>query len=132
MTADIVRFEVASPVGALRCAASRIGLALIAFPGSEFDEPLARLAADARVVRRRHPAATELRDWFAGKRRDFACALDLSLVSGFTLDVLVALRDVPFGELVTYGELAERAGHPRAARATGRAAGANPLPIVVP
>ncbi len=39
---------------------------------------------------------------------------------------------VPFGETTTYGELADRIGHPRAARAVGTALGSNPIPVVLP
>ena len=43
-----------------------------------------------------------------------------------------ALRDIPFGETISYGDLASRIGKPSASRAVGSANGANPLPIVVP
>jgi len=128
----VVAFDVPSPLGTLRCAATSRGLALVTLPGSDHDASLARLAPHGAVRRARHPAAAQLRAWFDGRRRDFDVPLDLALVSGFTRDVLVALARVPFGELVTYGELARRAGSPEAARAVGRAVGANPLPIVVP
>ncbi len=135
MTATISVFDVRSPVGTLRGATSAAGLALLAFPASDFDTPLARLCARHTATARRSaggPAAAQLRDWFAGRRRDFELALDLSLVSGFAAEVLEALGAVRRGELVTYGELARRAGRPRAARAVGRAVGDNPIPLVVP
>jgi methylated-DNA-[protein]-cysteine S-methyltransferase len=46
--------------------------------------------------------------------------------------VLEKLRDVPRGETVSYGELAARAGNPKASRAVGSACATNPIPIVVP
>ncbi len=46
--------------------------------------------------------------------------------------VLEATAAIPFGETSTYGEIAARAGNPKAARATGNALGHNPIPIVVP
>ena len=51
---------------------------------------------------------------------------------GFRRDALKALARVPYGETVTYSELARRAGRPRAQRAAGSACGSNPIPIVVP
>jgi methylated-DNA-[protein]-cysteine S-methyltransferase len=42
------------------------------------------------------------------------------------------LREVPYGETITYGELARRVGNPQASRAVGAANGRNPLPIVIP
>jgi len=128
----IVVFDTDTALGRLRGAATGDGLALLALPGGDFETPLTRLAGRGSVRRGRHPAAAELRAWCAGRRRDCDIPLDLRLVSGFTRAVLDALRAVPFGALVTYGELAARAGRPRAARAVGRAVGANPLPIVVP
>lgn len=50
----------------------------------------------------------------------------------FQLDVWRALTEIPPGETISYGELAQRIGRPRASRAVGAANGANPLPIVVP
>ena len=50
----------------------------------------------------------------------------------FQVAVWTALREVPAGEVVTYGELARRAGYPRAARAVGSAMRANPLPLLIP
>ncbi|MFM7063088.1 MAG: methylated-DNA--[protein]-cysteine S-methyltransferase [Actinomycetes bacterium] len=52
--------------------------------------------------------------------------------TAFQLDVWSALRQVPAGTTVTYGELAAAAGHPAAVRAVGTACGANPVAVVVP
>jgi methylated-DNA-[protein]-cysteine S-methyltransferase len=58
--------------------------------------------------------------------------LDVDDWTPFQLDVLRALRRVPFGEVVSYGELARIAGHPRAQRAAGTFCAGNRFPIVVP
>jgi methylated-DNA-[protein]-cysteine S-methyltransferase len=58
--------------------------------------------------------------------------VDLSGLTPFTREVLLACRQVPFGQAVTYAELAARLGRPGAARAVGRALGSNPVPLVVP
>ena len=51
----------------------------------------------------------------------------------FQVSVWAELRQIPAGETVSYGELAERVGRPRSAsRAVGRAVGANPIPVIVP
>jgi len=50
----------------------------------------------------------------------------------FCLEVWKKLRAIPFGGLVTYGELAAMLGRPRAARAVGAAVGANPIPLIIP
>jgi methylated-DNA-[protein]-cysteine S-methyltransferase len=58
--------------------------------------------------------------------------LDLDGIGAFELRVYEATRAIPPGETLTYGEVARRIGDPGAARAVGRALGANPLPIVIP
>lgn len=58
--------------------------------------------------------------------------LDLSGCTLFQLKVYAALRKVPAGKTITYGELAKRAGYPGAARAVGTAMKTNRLPIVIP
>jgi methylated-DNA-[protein]-cysteine S-methyltransferase len=74
--------------------------------------------------------AEQLREYFAGTRRDF----DLSLAAEgteFRRRVWDALRTIPYGETRTYGDVARQVGC-RAARAIGQANRHNPLPIVVP
>ena len=58
--------------------------------------------------------------------------VDLPGVAGFTLRVLRAARSIPEGTTISYGELARRAGSPRACRAAGQALARNPVPLVVP
>jgi methylated-DNA-[protein]-cysteine S-methyltransferase len=73
----------------------------------------------------------QLAEYFAGARRRF----DLDVAAAgtpFQRRVWDALREIPYGETVGYGELAERIGRPGAARAVGLANGSNPLSIVVP
>jgi methylated-DNA-[protein]-cysteine S-methyltransferase len=73
----------------------------------------------------------QLGEYFAGDRREF----DLALApegSEFQLRVWEALREIPYGETESYGELAARIGHPGSARAVGAANGRNPISIVVP
>ena len=76
-------------------------------------------------------AAKQLREYFAGKRDDF----DLPLApegTEFQRTVWRNLQDIPYGETISYGELAKRVGNPKASRAVGAANGQNPIPIVIP
>ena len=76
-------------------------------------------------------AARQLREYFAGRRTEF----DLPLQpegTRFQQIVWRHLQDVPYGETISYGELARRTGNPKASRAVGAANGANPIPIVIP
>jgi methylated-DNA-[protein]-cysteine S-methyltransferase len=73
----------------------------------------------------------QLAQYFAGERRDFD--LDLRLRgTPFQVSVWNALREIPYGETLSYGELARRIGQPEAVRAVGTANGANPISVVVP
>jgi methylated-DNA-[protein]-cysteine S-methyltransferase len=74
-----------------------------------------------------------LTDWFAGSRDDFLdVELELDWATPFTRKLVDALRSVPYGETVTYGELAALAGRPGAARAAGTFCARNRFAIVVP
>jgi methylated-DNA-[protein]-cysteine S-methyltransferase len=77
-------------------------------------------------------ALAELDAYAAGRRRAFEVAVDLRGVGGFRRRVLEELMHVPYGRVVTYAELAARAGRPRAARAVGRCMATNPVPVIVP
>lgn len=77
-------------------------------------------------------ARKELRQYFSGELRNFTVKVDFSRWQGFAARVYTALRAVPYGETITYGELARRAGQPAAARAVGGLMARNPLPIILP
>jgi methylated-DNA-[protein]-cysteine S-methyltransferase len=76
-------------------------------------------------------AAAQLREYFAGQRIEFDLPLALD-GTPFQRVVWRTLQEVPYGETVSYGELARRVGKPNAARAVGSANGANRIPIVIP
>jgi O-6-methylguanine DNA methyltransferase len=83
---------------------------------------------------RRHveQAREELVEYLAGRRTFFTVPLDLGGVGAFQDRVLAQARGIPFGEVTSYAEIAQRIGHPRASRAVGNALGANPVPVLVP
>lgn len=74
---------------------------------------------------------SQLEQYFAGQRTDFDVAVALA-GSPFQRTVWAALREIPYGETESYGQLAERIGSPGAARAVGLANGRNPIGIIVP
>jgi methylated-DNA-[protein]-cysteine S-methyltransferase len=76
-------------------------------------------------------ATRQLEEYFGGERRAFQLPLYMD-VSEFRRRVYAELENIPFGETVAYGEVAQRVGNPLASRAVGLACGSNPLPIVVP
>ena len=76
-------------------------------------------------------AERQILEYLDGKRQAFDLPFAISGTS-FQLSVWNAARLIPYGETVTYGELAQIIGKPRAARAVGNALGSNPLPLIVP
>jgi methylated-DNA-[protein]-cysteine S-methyltransferase len=118
-----------SPIGKLLLASDGAGLQQILFssdgrparPDPAWQEDPSALA---EVVR-------QLRAYFAGELENF----DLSLVpqgTRFQQKVGSELRKIPYGETISYGELARRIGNPKASRAVGLANGSNPISIVIP
>lgn len=106
--------------GPLGAELERVGLVLRDVPvPAEADE-----VADA--------AASQLDDYFDGERREFDLRFDWRLVRGFTRAALEAVREIPYGETASYGEVAAVAGSARAARAVGTACATTPFSIVVP
>jgi methylated-DNA-[protein]-cysteine S-methyltransferase len=135
---DVAYATLDTPLGTALVAATRRGLVRLALPGEDPDRVVAELAEDLspRVLEypaRLDEARRELDQYFERRRERFELPLDWSLSHpGFFRRVLRATSRVPFGEVITYGDAAARAGNPRAFRAAGTALGSNPLPIVVP
>ncbi|MFL6028594.1 MAG: methylated-DNA--[protein]-cysteine S-methyltransferase [Gaiellaceae bacterium] len=74
-----------------------------------------------------------IRRYFEGSRVDFRdTEIEVDGWTEFQRDILAALRSVPYGEIVSYSELARLAGHPRAQRAAGTFCAHNRFPLVVP
>jgi methylated-DNA-[protein]-cysteine S-methyltransferase len=124
-----------TPIGPLTLAATPRGLVRIGF-GDE-DDMLDDLAATVspRVVHlpaRLDDPRRQLDEYFGGRRRHFEVQLDRQLSHGYRRTVLEALSEVPYGQTVSYRDLAERTGNPKASRAVGSAMATNPIPIVVP
>lgn len=137
--ADVRYAVLDTPVGTIVAAATDRGLARLAYDdlNGGLDAILDSLAKrlSPRVLEQRaalDPVARELDEYFAGKRRTFDLSLDWSLVGGFGRRILDAAARIPYGDVATYGQVAELAGNPGASRAAGNALGANPLPVVIP
>ena len=135
---DVAYATVDTPLGTGLVAATPKGLVRLALPNEEIETVLSRLARDVspRVLEfpaRLEETRRELDEYFEGKRDRFELMLDWRLShAGFYRRVLRATARVPFGDVITYAEAAQRAGNPRAFRAAGTALGSNPIPIVVP
>lgn len=89
----------------------------------------------ARRLKSQHPffrlVLKELKEYFSGKRKKFFLPLALP-GTAWQNQVWLTLAQVPYGAVVSYGDLAEIVGRPAGARAIGQAVGLNPLPIIIP
>lgn len=120
-----------SPQGRMLLVAEGDALSGVYFDGQKY---LPRLEAVARRDPRHaalRQAKRELAEYFDGRRKRFAVALAPKGTS-FQRSVWKAISSVGFGETISYGELARRAGCAGSARAAGAATGRNPIGIIVP
>ncbi|MGH9559544.1 MAG: methylated-DNA--[protein]-cysteine S-methyltransferase [Bryobacteraceae bacterium] len=119
-----------TPIGRLLIAGDETAIRRIEFPqGKNPGRP-----EDGWVESARGPvgeAIRQLRQYFKGERTGF----DLPLApegTEFQRSVWRRLQEIPYGETISYGELAKRVGNAKASRAVGAANGMNPIPIVIP
>ncbi|MBU6234084.1 MAG: methylated-DNA--[protein]-cysteine S-methyltransferase [Acidobacteria bacterium] len=124
MTSPLASLGVSSPWGTWIVEGDHDGLTTIHLPGAR------RRAhgAPSPLVR---AAARQLEQYFAGRRTTFELDLHVSGTE-FQTRVWTQLAGVPFGTTVTYRDLAEAVGHPRAYRAVGSTNAKNPFPVVIP
>jgi methylated-DNA-[protein]-cysteine S-methyltransferase len=122
--------EIASPIGKLTLRTSDRLLSGV-FMETVANEAQTR-AGWVRADERLEDARRQLDEYFAGSRTVFDLELDLTGGTGFQQRVWNALLTIPYGESVSYGEIARRIGQPAAVRAVGLANGRNPIAIIVP
>ena len=119
------------PWGAMLVAASEKGLTGVYFNRQKYHPKRGKEWQHAPDNAHLKRAKKQLGEYFAGKRKVFDLELDPA-GSVFQRQVWKAIAGVPYGETISYGELARRCGFPEGARAAGAATGRNPIGIVVP
>jgi methylated-DNA-[protein]-cysteine S-methyltransferase len=134
---DVAYARVDSPFGEMLVAKTDRGVIRVAFPHRPTDVLIEQLAEEIspRVLEapaRLDDVRRQLDEYFEGKRTDFDLPLDWRLTRGFQSKAIRQIAKIPYGRTLSYGEVAAKAGNPRAVRATGTACGANPLPPIVP
>lgn len=120
-----------TPVGDLTIGVTAQGLTALEFANSYVPPDRARGDVWIRSPRQVAAVRAELDQYFAGRLRRFSTPLDLR-GTAFQLRCWRALLEIPYGQTVTYAELARRVGCPRGFRAVGMANHDNPVAIVVP
>lgn len=113
--------------------ASEKGLVFVGSPNNSIEEiykwyPTGKLKENQKQVEK---YAKALESYFIGNKKSFQLPLDIKGTS-FQEKVWAFLVNIPYGETMSYSEIAEKIKHPKAARAVGRAVGANPILLFVP
>ena len=139
ITLKILIGTVPTPWGDVYYAVSAKGAVAITTPGQEIAElhavlarrGLAQAVVDEKGRGDHSPVGQELAEYFRGVRQVFTFPLDEG-GTPFQRQVWQALRQVPYGSVASYKEIAAAIGKPKACRAIGQANAKNPLPIVTP
>jgi methylated-DNA-[protein]-cysteine S-methyltransferase len=129
---ELEHVTIGSPIGPLTLVADGDRLAALYMEAQRHRPEPATLGAPGNPAAAPFAAAAaQLAAYFAGALTGFDLPLDPA-GTPFQQDVWLALRAIPYGQTVSYGELAARLGAPRASRAVGLANGKNPISIIVP
>jgi methylated-DNA-[protein]-cysteine S-methyltransferase len=132
-TTDIMNFYaiVNGPIGGLMLVADDSALIGLYFAGCDHIP----VASQRWTLNPRHPvlqqAAKQLREYLAGQRKEFSLPLRLA-GTDFQQRVWREISLIPYGETISYSDLASRAGAPQAIRAAGTNTGRNPVSIIIP
>ncbi len=124
MTRNEVSF-LKTPVGWLRIEADSGELIGVNFASP----PVGFMESDSAILKE---AVQQLQGYLDGGLQSFELPLAWGNIAGFRREVLQVVAGIPFGEWMTYGEIAKVVGKPAAAQAVGTAVGSNPWLIVVP
>ena len=118
-----------TPVGVLRVTATDRGV--VSVERVSRASAASHATASTRAMKHADTALRQLREYFAGKRRNFTVPLDLA-GTPFQQRTWLELRRIRYGSTISYAQQATSMGAPTAVRAVGSANGANPIPIIVP
>lgn len=115
-------------LGSLLLVSNQSELTGLTFDGARLPEPGWKLEPRHPVLSK---AAEEVAEYLDGRRSGFSIPFSLAGTE-FQKRIWSEIARIPYGETITYGELACRAGHPRAVRAVGASTGRNPVGIIIP
>jgi methylated-DNA-[protein]-cysteine S-methyltransferase len=131
ITHNAVHCTIPSPLGTIVIAATDTALVGLWFDGQRHQPD-----PSTWPLVQHHPVLdatkVQLAQYFAGQRQQFDLPLDLSAGTAFQQHVWAQLQAIASGNTVSYGQLSQQLGNPKAVRAVGAAVGRNPISIVVP
>lgn len=114
-----------TPIGCLELSASNKALHSIHFNENKASK---KHTATNTIL---NQVITELSEYFNGNRETFSVPLKPE-GTDFQKSVWSVLREIPYGQTISYGQIADKLGNPNKVRAVGKATGSNPIPIIVP
>ena len=122
-----------SPIGGVEVIAGENGLCFVNLSGSKFVSRVASNQQNSPLAQSIGlQALAQILEYLSGKRQSFDVPLDWSSTTPFQKRVLAEACKIPFGEVRTYGQIADAIGQSNASRAAGAALGRNPMPILIP
>ncbi len=124
--------QITSPIGDVFFVWNKEGVLTVSFIENNYSEKISDfIKHNFRIIRSTSPLGNQLKEYFGGVRKEFNLKL---LMNGtpYQQRVWRELLKVPYGETVSYGELAKRVGNPLGARSVGMAVHFNPIGIIVP
>jgi methylated-DNA-[protein]-cysteine S-methyltransferase len=125
-------FLAGTPVGSLKLSFTDRGLAALEYAGEGAALTPEQDALPPHLKPHIEAAKRELIAYFNGSRTDFATLTLDPQGTPFQLRVWQELHRIPWGQTISYGELARRVGNPKASRAVGQANAVNPIPVIIP
>jgi methylated-DNA-[protein]-cysteine S-methyltransferase len=118
-------------IGAIEVQAGSNGLTRVDFLGHSTLQK-ANDQAEFSAFDPAHQALKQIQEYLLGQRLSFEIMIDWSIMKPFQVKVLKRTFEIPFGQVMTYGQLAAELGNPNASRAVGGALARNPIPIIIP
>jgi methylated-DNA-[protein]-cysteine S-methyltransferase len=119
-----------TPLGYMRAVATDRGICRIDWQQFPFTIRSDHIKAEENDVSRE--TISQLNAYLAAERKNFTIPIDLTAIASPFQKWLLVLKDVPYGDTISYADFAERWGNRKAARAAGSACQRNPLPIILP
>lgn len=120
---EIYKAYYASPIGAIEITAAESGILSL-----DFIDEMKKSDVIPQILK---DCITELDEYFKGKRKEFTVNCELK-GTDFQKKVWKALEEIPFGKTMSYKEIAEKIGNPKAVRAVGSANHNNKIAIIIP
>lgn len=126
--------QIPTAFGAVKVTVTQKGVQCLEFPENSFAAYKKTLTSGAKTTSNKIEKlfTKQIKDYFSGKKVAFTVPVDLDGLTPFEKRVLKELSNVPYGQVITYKELALKVGGEKYAHAVGNALGRNPVPVILP